>query len=147
MDFRDEDITLCLSSIKYNDKLMINYKGMFGQQPQQNVSSPLEKGDLPETDSSDLLDAKGIKMYQSMIGALQWMVTIGQLDTTTAVMTMSRFSVAPRSGHLERVKQIYGYLSRCVIQQFMSILRNHITLIYRKWNMTGQDRCMGRFQN
>jgi hypothetical protein len=51
-------------------------------------------------------------MYQSMIGALQWMVTNGQLNITTAVMTMSGFRVAPRTGHLEIVKQIYGYLSK-----------------------------------
>jgi hypothetical protein len=74
--FRDEDNTFCLSSIKYVEKLIMNYERMFGQQPKQNVSSPLEKGDHPEIDSSDLLDAKGIQMYQSMIGALQWMVTI-----------------------------------------------------------------------
>jgi hypothetical protein len=30
-----------------------------------------------------------IKKYQSMIGALQWVVTIGRLDVATAVMSMS----------------------------------------------------------
>jgi hypothetical protein len=75
--FRDEYNTLC----QYIEKLMMNYEQIIGQQPKQNVSSPLEKGDHPDTGSSDLLDAKGIQMYQSMIGALQWMVTIGQRDT------------------------------------------------------------------
>jgi hypothetical protein len=110
--FRDEDNTLFLSSIKYIEKLMMNYEQMFGQQPKQNVLSPLEKGDHPETDSSKLLDSQGIQMYQSMIGALQWMVTIGRLDITTAVTTMSGFRVALCTGHLERVIQIYGYLSK-----------------------------------
>jgi hypothetical protein len=106
MDFyRDEDNTLCLSSIKYIEKLMMKYQRMLGQQPKQNVSSPLEKGDHSETDTSNLLDAKGIQMYQSMINAFQWMLTIG-LNITTAVTTMSGFRVAPRTGHLERVKQI-----------------------------------------
>jgi hypothetical protein len=91
---------------------MMNYDKMFGQQPKQNMLSPLEKGDHPETDSSNLLDSKGIQMNQSMIGALQWMVTIGQLDITTAAMTMSGFRVAPRTGHLERLKRIYRYLSK-----------------------------------
>jgi hypothetical protein len=50
--------------------------------------------------------------YQSMIGALQWMVTIGQPNITMAIMTMSGFSVAPRNGDLERVTPIYGYLSK-----------------------------------
>jgi hypothetical protein len=97
--FRDEDNTLCLSSIKYIEKLMMNYEQMSGQQPKQNMSSPLEKGDHPETGSSNLLDAKGIQMYQSMIGSLLWMFTIGRLDITTAVTTMSGFRVAPRTGH------------------------------------------------
>ena len=30
----------------------------------------------------------------------------------TAVMTLSSFRVAPRRGHLERVKRIYGYISK-----------------------------------
>jgi hypothetical protein len=37
-----------------------------------------------------------------MIGALQWIVTIGHLDINTAVMTMSGFRMAPRVGHLNR---------------------------------------------
>jgi hypothetical protein len=47
-----------------------------------------------------------------MIGALQWMVTIGRFDILTSVMTMSGFRVAPRKGHLEGLKRIYGYLSK-----------------------------------
>ncbi len=40
----------------------------FGHKPQP-YTSPLEKGDHPETDDSDLLDLDGIKQYyQSIIG-------------------------------------------------------------------------------
>jgi hypothetical protein len=96
MDFpRNEDNTLCLSSTKYLEKLIKNYKRMIGEPPKQNVSSPLDKGDHPELDTSEFLDAKGIKTYKSMIGALQWMVTIGQFDILTAVMSMSGFRAAP----------------------------------------------------
>jgi hypothetical protein len=48
----------------------------------------------------------------SLIGALQWVITIGQFDVHTAVMTLSGFRVAPRRGHLERVRRFYGYLSK-----------------------------------
>jgi hypothetical protein len=44
-----------------------------------------------------------------MIDALQWKVTIGRFDIHTAVMTMSGFRMAPRVGHLNRLKRIYGY--------------------------------------
>jgi hypothetical protein len=49
---------------------------------------------------------------QSMIGALQWMVTIGQPNITTAAMTMSGCRLVPRNGHLEMVKPTNGYLSK-----------------------------------
>jgi hypothetical protein len=110
--FRESDGTLCISPVKYIEKLVKTFERMFGSPPKQNVSSPLEKGDNPELDTSDLLDFKGIEMYQSMIGALQWCISIGRLDITTAVMTMSGFRMAPRVGHLERLKRIYGYLSK-----------------------------------
>ena len=51
-------------------------------------------------------------MYQSLIGALQWVVSIGRFDVQTAVMTLSSFRASPRRGHLDRVKKIYGYLSK-----------------------------------
>ena len=113
MDFdRDEDGTLCIAPRKYIEKMIANYERMFGETPRQNVTAPLEKGDHPELDTSELLDNKGIKDYQSLIGALQWVITIGRFDIMTAVMTLSGFRAAPRKGHLDRVKRIYGYLSK-----------------------------------
>jgi hypothetical protein len=72
----------------------------------------LEKGDHPEVDTSDELDEEGIKKYQTMIGCLQWAISLGRFDIQTATMTMSRFRSAPRKGHLDRLKRIYGYLRK-----------------------------------
>ena len=85
---------------------------MFGHPPKTNVSSPIEKNDHPEIDTSEFLDLEWIQKYQSLIGALQWVVSIGRFDVQTAVMTLSSFKVAPRRGHLERIKRIYGYLAK-----------------------------------
>ena len=113
MDFnRDDDNTLCISPAKYIDKLIQNYAKLFGMKPSTSVTSPLEKGDHPELDASELCDPEQIAQYQSMIGSLQWIVTIGRFDINTAVMTMSGFRMAPRIGHLNRLKRIYGYLSK-----------------------------------
>lgn len=71
-----------------------------------------ETGNHPELDSSDLLDFGKIGIYQSLIGDLQWVIQIGQFDVVTAVMTMSRFQVAPQKGHMERVQRIHGYISK-----------------------------------
>jgi hypothetical protein len=109
---RDSDGTLCITPLKYIEKMINHYEKIFGESPRQNVSSPLEKGDHPELDTLELLDSQGITIYQSLIGALQWVITIGRFDVQTAVMTLSGFRVAPRRGHLERAKRVYGYLAK-----------------------------------
>ena len=109
--FKDSTNTLCISPKTYIQKMKETYEQMFGLAP-KSFTSPLENNDHPELDTSEELDADGIKKYQSLIGALQWAVSIGRMDITTAVMTMSSFRVAPRKGHLERVKRIYGYLCK-----------------------------------
>jgi hypothetical protein len=93
--FRDEDGHLCFAPWKYIKKMLSNYEQMFGMLP-KDAALPLEKGNHPELDSSDLLDLKGIKIYQSLIGALQWVIQIGQFDVTTVVMTMSCTSKQPQ---------------------------------------------------
>ncbi len=109
--FRDEQGRLCSAPLKYIEKMMSNYVRIFGRKPKEYVS-PLLKGDHPELDKSELLDMEHVKIYQSLIGALQWIIQLGRFDVCTAVMTMSRFRAAPRQGHLDRVKRIHGYISK-----------------------------------
>jgi hypothetical protein len=109
--FKDDTDTLCFGPRKYIDKMIDQYEKMFGMKPKE-FSSPLEKSDHPEIDTTDELDQAGIKTYQSMIGSLQWAISLGRFDIQTATMTMSRFRTAPKKGHLERLKRIYGYLRR-----------------------------------
>ena len=47
--------------------------------------------------------------YLTMVGQLQWLVTLGRFDIHAQVSTMSRFRVAPRQGHMDRLKRIYSY--------------------------------------
>ena len=82
---------------------------MFGSKPKE-YSTLLAKKDHPELDNTELLDDLGITQYQSLIGALQWLVTLGHFDIHLGVATMSSFRVAQRLGHLERLKRMYGYL-------------------------------------
>ena len=108
---RDPDGTLAIAPRKYSDKMFDAYERLFGEQPHSAVS-PLDKNNHPELDDSPELEPKDITVYQSLIGALQWAVSLGRFDVMTAVMTMSGFRVAPRQGHLDRLKRIYGYLKR-----------------------------------
>ena len=109
---RDKEGVLCFAPKKYIEKMIDSYQNTFGVKPKLNISSPLEKGDHPELDTSELLDQDGIQKYQSLIGALQWTVSLGRMDINTAVMTLSSFRVEPRKGHMERIKRLYSYLAK-----------------------------------
>ena len=88
------------------------YKTHFGTSPQHKVMSPLDPGDHPETDLSPLLNERDTQAHQSLIGALQWAVSLARFDIASAVMTMSSFRAAPREGHMNRVKRICCCLSK-----------------------------------
>jgi hypothetical protein len=51
--------------------------------------------DHPVIDNSELLENLGIKQYQSLIGALQWLANLGHCEIHLVVATMSSFRVAP----------------------------------------------------
>ena len=108
---RDPDGTLWFGPRKYVGKMMQAYERMFGALP-KSKSSPLDHNDHPELDETEILSDEDRTKYQSMIGALQWAVSLGRYNLSTAVMTMSRFRQEPRVGHLERVKGMYGYLRK-----------------------------------
>ena len=99
--FRDEDGTLCVGPKKCIERLALQYKSIFGESPSTKVTSPLEKGDHPELDTSPLLGEEDTTRNQSLIGALQWTITLGRFDIAVGVMTLSGFRAAPRLGHLD----------------------------------------------
>ena len=101
-----------MAPMKYIEKVIANYSKLFNEEKlQKRVKSPLEPGDHPELDDSELLDAEGVQKYQSIIGSLQWAISLGRFDIATAVMTLSGFRACPRIGHLERAKRVVSYLA------------------------------------
>ena len=60
-------------------RLVETHKELFGEQPKE-VHSPLDKDDKPELDESPLLGPDGIKRYQTLIGAAQWLITLSRFD-------------------------------------------------------------------
>ena len=83
---------------------------MFKQDPPKNMRTPLDKNDHPELDDTELLTGESIQHFLTMIGKLQWLVTLGKFDIHAQVTTMSRFRSAPRKGHLEWLERVYGYV-------------------------------------
>jgi hypothetical protein len=111
---RDEEGLSCFTPCKYIDKLIVSYERIFGSKLKTNkITSPLVKGDHSEIDDSAFLEEEGIQKFQSLIGQLRWVISLGKFNIAVFIMMMmSAFRSAPRKGNLDRVKQIYGYLSK-----------------------------------
>ena len=109
---RGKDNTLVCEPKKYIDRLLESYQSMFKQDPLKNMRTLMDKNDHPELDDTELLTRESIQHYITMIGQLQWLVTLGRFDIHTQVSTLSRFRSAPRKGHLERLQRIYGYVEK-----------------------------------
>ncbi|CAJ1970455.1 unnamed protein product [Cylindrotheca closterium] len=78
-----------------------------------NTPAPYNgKASHHEEDKSDFLDDAGKRQYQMLVGMAQWAVTIGRMDIAYAVSSLSRFSSAPREGHLELAFYLFGYLKK-----------------------------------
>ena len=111
----DKDVidkgVLTMGSTTYVKRCLENYERLMGLKPPKKVSAPMDPKYYPELDTTDELDTQGRKIYWSMIGMLQWAVTIGRIDIHHAVMCMSRFRAQPRKGHLQAVCKIFGYLN------------------------------------
>ena len=59
---------------------------MFDENLPNNFKSPLEKGYHLELDNYELLGPSGVQKFQSLIGSIQWEVSIGRLDGAIAVL-------------------------------------------------------------
>ena len=109
--FRDSDGTLCYGAQTYIKRLVQNYAHLFGEEP-GTATSPLPKGDHPELDQSEPLGPDDTAKFQSLIGALQWTISLCHSDIANAVMTLGRYHTAPQQGHLDHAKCIVGYLKK-----------------------------------
>ena len=105
-----KDETLVAQPTKYINKILDSYKKIFPNKNFINAKSPFEKNDHPKLDYSELCNEEQITKYMSMIRQLLWAITPDRYDILAQVMSMSRLRLAPKVGHLERMKRLYGYL-------------------------------------
>jgi hypothetical protein len=100
-----------MSNTKFIEKIVDNYVHEFGKKP-RDYTSPLEKGDHPEIDTSEFLESNDIHRFQSLIGSAQWAIALRCFDIMPAVMTLSSFRAAPWKVHLQRACRIIAYLNK-----------------------------------
>ena len=82
---------------RYVNTILESYERMFKEKPRKS-RPPLEGGDHPELDTSELCDDHQTKQFQTLIGQLQWLTSLGRFDIAVHVMSLSRFRAQPRKG-------------------------------------------------
>ena len=108
----DDDGTLNSVPKKCIETTIYYYYSMFGTKPKLSFSLPLENADYPELETSDHLDSDGVQKHQSMVGPIQWALSLGRLDAKTTVMTLASVRDDPRQVHLDICKIVVSYLEK-----------------------------------
>ena len=88
--FQDPDGTMVSQPKKYIEKLKETYVRLFNTEPSKDLKTPLEKNDHPELDTSEILEGPEVNQYLTMVGQLQWLITLGRFDIQDQVIAMSR---------------------------------------------------------
>ena len=99
-----------LSTKNYVKEVLRKYQEKYGALAKENL--PLRPKVKPELDDSPFVDEAKHKEYQHIIGVCQWLIVAGRFDLTHAVSSLSRFAAAPKEGHLELARRIFGYLKK-----------------------------------
>ena len=77
---RDQHGILYMDPNQYIKQMEEAYKYRFDDNPDTHVQFSLDPGDHPELDTSDFLNKDDTKIYQSLIAAMQWAISIGRWD-------------------------------------------------------------------
>ena len=72
--------------------------------------TPLSTDYHPELETTPELKADGVQHYQELIGILRWAVELGKVDILLETALLSTYLAMPRSGHLDQVYRMFGYL-------------------------------------
>ena len=141
---RDPDGTMWFGPRKYAQCMLETYKMLFVTEPKK-ATSPLEKNDHPELNDSPELLSEDASKYQSMIGASQWLITLGRLISQLQLLHCCASEL-----HLDKVIWTDSNVSTATFAVsptalFVSELKNRTILSWSMSNMTGFTLCTVMF--
>ena len=100
---------MALSAKTYIKNIIPKFEKLLGKSF-KSLKTPMAENLHPELDKTPLLTIEDTAVYRSIIGSLNWTITLGRFDIFYATNTLSRFMQAPRSGHMAAAERILGYL-------------------------------------
>jgi len=107
-----QELTHSFSAETYIQNCIPKMLKLYGIDQFKTSTIPMDPEYHPELDKSPLMDADGVSKHRSVIGSLNWILTLGRFDIAYSLNTMNRHCMAPRVGHWEAMKKIFGYLKK-----------------------------------
>ena len=84
----------------------------------------------PELDDSEQLTGKSIQPYLSLVGQLQWLVTLGRLVIHGQVTTLPRFRSTPR-----KLQRIYDYAKKTINFHWIQSKYDLSEMLSKHWDL------------
>ena len=106
-----EGVHMASSAKTYMENLIERLEQTSGHEFAKH-NSPMHDALHPEVDDSPFLDAKAHSQFRSLIGCANCIITLGRFDIAYSINSLSRFSQAPREGHLDALKRVFGRLKK-----------------------------------
>ena len=116
IEWKAEPIDWIIASKTYTRNVITKFEELMSDGKSNyafaEYKTPMDSNYHPELDDSPILDAEQHSRFRSMVGSLNWIITIGRFDIQFAVTTLARYSQAPRQGHLKALIRVFGYLKK-----------------------------------
>ena len=104
-------INISLSASTYIKNMIPKFESLLGVSLGKKITTPMAEGYHPELEESDLLNAEEASKFRSIIGSLNWIITLGRFDIAYATSALSRYGMNPRKGHMIAAHRILRYLN------------------------------------
>jgi len=107
---RDRDARIISLSQEVYVKSIVD---KFGLTDSRTVPTPciVDKLTQQEVKDDEVLNAAGIKYYQSMVGSIMYAAITTRIDISYAVNMLARHNAAPHNHHVTRAKRVLRYLN------------------------------------
>jgi hypothetical protein len=107
--WKNQGLGLAILARTYIQNVIPKLKNLCGKEL-KTIKTPMSGGYHPEVDDKPLCTDDDSAKYRSITGCFICIIVLGRFDIAQDTSAMSRFNMAPRSGHLKDVKRILAYL-------------------------------------
>src|SRR5688572_17725095 len=118
-EWQKEGISECFSAETYIHNAIPRLAKSCGITEFKHTRTPFAEEYHAELDESELLSPHHMSFYKILFGSANWIITLGRYDIAYSSNTLSRYSMAPREGHMTALQRVFAYLKQIFKERLM----------------------------